>query len=58
MKKVKFELETIVAPEDLLKNELANIRGGLQSSSVTCNTGNVKCKKDGNVNRSASLSVW
>lgn len=56
MEKVKFELETIVSPEDLLKDELATIKGG-NVEPITCSGGRVKCK-DGDAETEASLSVW
>lgn len=58
MKKVDFSLETIVTPEDVIKNEI-DIRGGtsIPTDPITCELGSIKCK-DGDVKDQVALSLW
>jgi hypothetical protein len=54
----KFVFETIVKPQDLLTEELRQIKGGL------VNAGEIKCKKPGSIIckdgdvQQTKLSVW
>lgn len=55
----KFAFETIVKPQDLLTEELRQIKGGLvNAGDIKCKKpGNIKCKT-GDVNAPPDLSVW
>jgi len=55
-------LETVVSPQDLLKEDMKSIKGGVRlNAGISCNPKGkvvIRCKKNGEVKEAKSISAW